>query len=232
MKRARKPVRADRLIALGAALLFVAACASSASPSYFPLEAGKVWDYRITRIVKGETQTQRLMLASLSPVEIDGERYYRRRRLDDRIELFRDTPEGLVRIDPAGRATRVLPAEQAPGTRWEEPTRVFFLEVTGAFAETFRERARQSIPLEFVVESDSDTVKVAAGTYTNCLRVKSTGSTFAGRALKEYMGISFIKVDQTEWYAPGVGLVKRVRKEHTTPAKWSNEYIEELLAVD
>ena len=34
----------------------------------------------------------------------------------------------------------------------------------------------------------------------------------------EFLGIRFIQVEQTEWYAPGVGLVKRVRTESTTPS--------------
>jgi hypothetical protein len=232
VKRWQRNVRADCRLAAAGLLLLLAACLPASTPDYFPLDAGRLWDYRITRTIKGETQVQRLMLASLPPADVDGERYYGRRRLDGLIELFQVTPEGVMRIDAAGRPVRVLPAEHGPGSRWEQPTQILFLEVTGAFSETFQERGRQSIPLEFVVETDKDTVEVAAGTFTNCLRVKSSGSIFAGRTLKEFMGISFIKVDQTEWYAPGVGLVKRVRKEHTTPAKWNNEYTEELVAVD
>ena len=226
----------NAFLKLPAALLILLPVLAGCGPApsgYFPLEEGRLWDYRITRTIRGETQEQRLILASLPPADLEGNRYYPRRRLDGRTELFQSTPEGILHVEPAsGVRTRVLPGEQQAGSKWAQSTHIYFLEVTGAFSETFRERGQQAIPLESVVESDNDTVEVGAGTFTNCLRVRSTGSVFAGGTLKEFMGISFIKVDQTEWYAPGIGLVKRVRKEHTTPAKWSNEYVEELLEVN
>ena len=75
-----------------------------------------------------------------------------------------------------------------------------------------------------------DTVSVAAGTFRHCLRVRSRGSLFAGKTLQQFMGINDIDIDQTEWYAPGVGLVKTVRREFTTPGEFKNTYTQELVS--
>jgi len=91
---------------------------------------------------------------------------------------------------------------------------------------------QQNIPLEFTVEAEDDTVTVGAGTFEHCLRVKATGSLFAGSTLQDFMGIRFIQVEQTDWYAPGVGLIRRVRNESTTPAEWNNTYTQELLGFE
>jgi hypothetical protein len=219
------------MLRLAFALLALAAGACTrSSGDYFPLDPGLSWDYRVTRAIRGEAREQRLLLGTVAPTTVDGTVYYPRRMLDGRLEFHERSQEGLLAVDPkSGRKTLVLPRELGAGAKWQGGTHIYFLEVTGVFAPTFQERAQQTIPLEFIVETDSDVVTVGAGTFENCLRIKASGSLFAGSTLKEFMGIRFIKVEQTDWYAPGVGLIRRVRNEYTTPAEWNNEYVQELL---
>jgi len=210
-------------------LLALAGCGRPGN-DYFPLDPGLNWDYRVTVAIKGEAQVQRLLLGSLPPKTVDGVAYYPRRLLDGQMEYHERTAEGVVTVDPvSGKKDLVLPPGPKTGAKWQGGTHIFFLEVTGVFAPTFEERVQTTIPLEFTVEADDDTVTVGAGTFEHCLRVKATGSIFAGSTLRDFMGIRFIQVEQTDWYAPGVGLIRRVRNESTTPAEWSNQYTQELL---
>lgn len=218
--------------AVGLLLALLAGCGGG-STDYYPLVSGMTWDYQVRRSIKGEEHLQRLVLTSLPASVIEGNEYHPQLRMDDRMDLFRRAGNGIVRINEGDAAALlVLPAELKPKATWQAPGQILFLEVTGAFHATFQERKKQMIDLEYVIEAMDDTVDVAAGSFTNCMRVKSSGSMFAGATLQEFLGIRFIQVEQTEWYAPGIGLVKRVRKESTTPAEWNNEFEQELVAVN
>ena len=53
--------------------------------------------------------------------------------------------------------------------------------------------------LSLTIESLSDEVKVPAGTFQDCVKIKQAGENDAGMSVKGY-----------EWYAPKVGVVKSV----------------------
>lgn len=212
--------------------LFAASGCGTHAPDYFPLGTKQSWEYRTTRKIKGETHEQKLIVANLPAVKKEDAVYYPRRRLDDRMEWYQRTADGTFLIDPAaGSRVRMLPANLKAGVHWNEPTRIMFLEMSGTFSATFKERAAAALSLDYVIEGMDDMVDVTAGHFVDCMRIRGTGSNFAGSLLETYLKIRFIKIEQTDWYAPGVGLVKRVRNEYTAPADFSNEYQEELEAV-
>ena len=79
------------------------------------------------------------------------------------------------------------------------------------------------------IESIDDVVKVKAGRFTNCIRINGKGSIYGGGGtLKEFMAIDNINIETVDWYAAGVGLIKRTRKEYTYPLEFENHYLEEL----
>lgn len=212
-----------------AALMLTPAVSAAAEADYFPLGESHTWKYRVTRLIKGEEHQQKIFLASLPARTLGEDTFYPVRRLDDGIVIYQKTGEGIFRLDRnSSRRARILPAAITQDAKWAEDSSIHFLEVTGTFSPTFEERVQATMKLDHVVEATDDTVETAAGRFEHCLRVKATGSMFAGITLETFMGIRFIKVERTDWYAPGVGLVKRKRSEFTTPAEWNNEYLEEL----
>ena len=52
-----------------------------------------------------------------------------------------------------------------------------------------------------------------AGRFENCMRVEISGNAFTDAG--NYVGITIVRLSETNWYAPGVGLVKSVHKEST-----------------
>lgn len=88
-----------------------------------------------------------------------------------------------------------------PGTSWQDT----------AVTQMLTSRVR--VPLTATVESASEVVTVPAGTFENCLKVVSRGS--AHRDLGSIMGRARIDLERHAWYAPGVGLVRAVFREHS-----------------
>ncbi len=67
--------------------------------------------------------------------------------------------------------------------------------------------------MEVTVASLSETVSVPAGTFGNCLKITRSGSMMKDAG--NYVGLTLVNVEETSWYAPGVGLVKLERIETT-----------------
>ena len=67
------------------------------------------------------------------------------------------------------------------------------------------------------IEAIGATVKVSAGSYSNCIKIVKQGSKTVD--IKNYKGFvvgkTVINVHEVSWYALGIGLVKFVRKEVT-----------------
>jgi hypothetical protein len=214
-----------------AAALLAAACGRPAAGDYFPLGKGAAWEYAISYKVRGERHTQRLIFSNGDPVVVNDKRYYPRIGLSGKREYFRRTDSGILHVDPvSGKQSQVLKFPLKKGQTWQADSKIKVLEVTGAFTPTFRARIINPVTLTYRIEDSDDTVSVAAGTFRHCLRIRSRGSLFAGKTLQQFMGINSIDIDQTEWYAPGVGLVKTVRQEYTAPGEFKNIYTRELVS--
>lgn len=207
----------------GAALAAASGCGGG-TDAYFPLETGWRWDYAMTRVTMDGPKTQRYYLENLPPEPIDdGAEAVPRRTFDGNLYYYRDTENGIVRVGThrAGEADRraelpgrtVLAAPFEVGRAWRETVTTSVLEKTGPPQETLY-RIQVEVPMQYTLESVDDTVEVPAGRYTGCLRIAGRGtlSTNVGN----YIGVTTITVETTDWYAPGVGLVKSVRKERTS----------------
>lgn len=219
---------AARLLLLPLTVL-LASCGGSASHSYFPLDGGAAWEYSVSYMVRGEPRTQRRIISNGPPVELQEQHYYPRLELNGHREYYQKTDAGVVHVDPvSGNKDLILPQQPTKGSQWQGQSYIRVLEVTGAFTATFKARIRQPITVTYTIEDMDDTVTVAAGTFTHCLRVHGEGHLFAGRTLQDMMGMYSINLEQTRWYAPGVGLVKSVRKEFTVPNDFRNTYTLEL----
>ena len=213
-------------------LLLPGGC-ESPGQAWFPLGEGYWWQYSAVRSVKGEPHVQKLIVANLPAVNIDGQTLFPRRRADGKIEYFEKTDTAIYRVDPEdGSRTLLIKKPIKVGSKWQASSKILFLKVTGAFEATYDRRIKEDINIDYEIESVNDVVKVAAGRFTNCMRIKGKGSIYGGGgSLKEFMNIDNINIETVDWYAPGVGLIKRTRKEYTYPLKFENNYSEELQSI-
>lgn len=234
-------------IFIGCALAFGLTGCNDGAIGYFPLEKGVTWVYRQTVITRnkgnaGGLEKSRFAAAAtnLAPRMVGDRKAVPQLYADGRALYFARVDDGIVLIgttatdeDTADRiAPRyVLKLPLAVGATWTsdgetEVMRRTFLSGYGAVSKPVDANGS----LVFTVESLDDTVRVPAGTFRHCLRVHGIGS--AKLAWGEPFGVLTINLEVTRWYASGIGLVKRVRKEDTgADGPLGAELDEELKAV-
>lgn len=168
------------------------------------------------------TTTQKYPLATLPTRTWNGLQVGGKRTVDGRQYFYHAGTDGVRRVgrklhdDEDIRAEQpslmVLPADPRVGSRWQQPAETSVLENTGPPWETLF-RITRPLTLEYRIESVTDVVRVPAGEFRDCLRVVASGELSAD--VGNYVGRTAISVEVTEWYAPGVGLVRSRRVERT-----------------
>ena len=214
-------------------LAFTASC-SGPDNSMFPLQQGIWWQYSIKRFIRGEPHVQKIVESTLPAVKIKGEKLIPKKRPDGRVEYFQRNSDGVYKVDPETGAKVVVIKEPTElGTNWSVESKILYLKVTGAFESTYNRKIKnETIPVKYEITALNETVEVAAGKFRNCIKVEGKGSIYGGGgSLKEFMAIDTINIETTEWYAPGIGLIKRQRKEYTHPLEFENNYSVELEQI-
>jgi hypothetical protein len=161
------------------------------SESYFPLKEGRRWEYNV---ISNQGETKKLLITNLAPREVQGTKVTPRKwELGGTIfiELMKQDDTGIYRYAeqkgenaPPSLITPIechLKFPITEGNSWNMATRL----------------GNSTLNLSLTIESVSDEVRVPAGTFKDCLKVKQVGENDAGTAVMGY-----------EWYAPKVGVVK------------------------
>lgn len=189
---------------------------------YFPLDPDRYWQYDVVRTTMDGANKQKYLIETRPAREWNGHPVQVRQTVDGHLFFYREHADGINRVarklraEAAAIATDptllVLPRAPVVGARWRQASHTAVLENTGPPWETLF-RITQPVDLDFTIASTSDTVRVGAGEFSDCLRVVGNGrfSTDVGN----YIGRAEISVSVTEWYAPNVGLVRSERVETT-----------------
>jgi hypothetical protein len=179
------------------------------SESYFPLKEGMRWEYNVTT---DQGETKKLLITNLAPRDMNGSKVTPRKwELGGGtfIEFMKQDDTGVYRYaeQKGGNASPnlITPMEChlkfpiAPGNSWNMATRL----------------GNITLSLNLTVESVSDEVKVPAGTFKDCVKVKQVGENDVGTSVMGY-----------EWYAPKVGVVKSMVtiKQKTKEGTQSSEH--------
>jgi hypothetical protein len=202
-------------------LALLSACAEPET-SYFPLTEGYDWRYQMTLETMGGEAQQKYIVRTLQAQAIEGKETFVKQSLTGLQILFEKNDTGTKRIGyrvPQGATYKniedeylILPAKIVVDTEWESVIATQTLSLSKPSNKSNRLNAK--IPVKNKIESLTDVVKVRAGEFSNCLRLHTKG--FAFSKLDNYIGRTLVEIEQTNWYAPGVGLVKSVLIETTT----------------
>lgn len=213
-----------------ACLISLPALFSCGQPSnpYFPLEMGLTREYSIRKTAGENTVLQKLIVSGLPSRNVNGRTVYPQQSASGTVYYYVQSPEGikLINIDSNQEIT-ILGTPLEKGTQWQQHTRVHLLDIRNETFSTNEPSVKldSDIPLAVTIENVGETTTVPAGTFPGCIKITAEGS---AQINQRALGIRTIHVIQTEWYAPGAGLIKRIRNETTEPAEYRGEYIQEL----
>jgi hypothetical protein len=223
-------------VLLGLCLL-ISGCAEQ-DTGYFPLTEGYSWRYHMQLTNMEGTEQQKYYVSSMAARLIDNEITYIQHSLTGTEVLFHQSDVGISRVGfliadgPSKKKVMdehlILPSKLEEGTEWESVAETKLLTKDGPGRGNNMQIVAK-VPLENRIESVNDVVKVPAGKFERCIRIHTKGFTFhKGGYL---IGRTLVEIEQTDWYAPGVGLVKSVLQEKTTSDALSRgELIMELEA--
>lgn len=201
-------------------MLFLCSCSEEPQGNqYFPLQKGLELTYKVTTEYPKDKQQSELTISNIGKINFDEKSYFVRRTSSgidyyhnhDETGTFREGLRTLVelkpRLDLERRYVLKLPLEV--GSSWSEITRPLLLMRVHPYKELAAPDSQ--IPMAYEIESISETITVAAGTFDNCIKVVAEGKTEVYTdPVNGYTDIPFFV---EEWYAPNVGLVKLVRSE-------------------
>jgi hypothetical protein len=214
-----------KLLSVAALVCSLASCSKVDGGNYFPLEKGMQWQYSLNYVKPDGKNNAQLEIRTLGESGFkteEGEIEGVIRRTSDGTDYFiQERDDGFYRVAkrvivetkpqadksarlilPKGRNLRV-------GYTWTLGTNPYVAHWMPPFIE-----ANASIkPFDMVYEVASldETVETPAGVFQKCIRIDGMGKmVFYADASAGYQEIL---INHSEWYAPGVGLVKLEREE-------------------
>lgn len=200
--------------------------------AHFPATPGRWWYYSTAATILEEAHVQRLFVANVAN---DGQTLIQRRQggWDHFYSLGRKGILHKSYIDRHGGRAReaealLLPATLAVGQSWTFDSQLRLIESRTFSAEDRLGGRYHPVPMTAEVKALNDTIEVPGGRFHGCIRVEAKGAALV-RADRGSVEVE-VRAAQTEWYAPGVGLVRVTRKETSeSPFLRNGEYVQELL---
>ena len=161
------------------------------SESYFPLKEGMRWEYDV---ISSQGATKKLLITNLAPREVSGVKVTPRK-----WELGGATFIEFMKLDESGvyRYAEQKGESGAPSLITPMECHLRFPIAEGSSWKMAAKVGTSTVKVSLTMESLSDEVKVPAGTYKDCIKIKQVGENEAGTSVMGY-----------EWYAPKVGVVK------------------------
>ena len=222
----------SRWVALPAALaiaMWLSACSpGNSGASYYPLDEGRNWTYRVVKKLDEATDPDVHTLSfSMKGKETLESGPAQRRHSDEGIDYYlRSDESGIYRV--ASRNTLdvnpkadnppryVLKAPYIVGTQWQALTVPYVLQRRNEVPKEVRYTTKPIMMVYAIMELNQK-VETPVGIFEGCIKVVGEAK------IRLYVDAQFnwreIPLFTSEWYCPGTGLVKMERQE-TSPSKF------------
>jgi hypothetical protein len=201
-------------------VFFLTACTEK-TQSYYPFDVGYRWEYKAILTTMDSTANQKYIFQNYPEKIINEQKVFVQKSLTGSEYIYRDDESGVYQLGfIAGHdvdQTFISDKHylfQKPlhvGKEWRDIITTRALANGGPRGVVIVE----DVPVKVVLEAVDDKVKVAAGSFKNCLRIVQSGEITIPVGKYQYIQKTKITVKNTAWYAPGVGLVKSIRIEDT-----------------
>ena len=212
---------------LSMALGVLACSQKSGTDSFFPLDEGRSWTYRVTKklVDDSEAQVEHLSFSTRGKETLDSGPAMRRHsdsgvdywlRSDD-SGVYRVASKNPLEVDPKGDIPPryVLRKPYLVGTQWEASTVAYILQRRNSVPKEIRYNSKP-LMMKYRIGALAQKIETQAGTFEGCIRVEGEAK------IKLYVDAELVwrevPIFSTEWYCPDVGLV-RVERVETSPSR-------------
>lgn len=198
-------------------LALIAGCSSQSSDSYLPLSNQTTLTYALTQIKSGNTLQQKLLTAFRGPIELQQKQVYQQFTASGPKRLIQHTDKGIIEVgiyqnskprflnDPI----LLLPEPLTENDIWQAPLTTHLLEWRKHSNDG--RNFRTTLIADFHCESIGETITTPAGTFSGLARIRATGEKVVEYGSLQKQAV--IRIEQTQWYAPGIGLIRSQRQE-------------------
>lgn len=205
---------------------FLLSSCSKDSNNYFPLEEGFRWGYKVRLETMDGVRQQKYFYLSRGKENIGEKEVYVKQSMQGNLLYYVEDETGLhhfasvdKNVSRAGELAEFNNAERSifkypleEGKQWDELSITQLLVKTGPPQKT-EFKIHAEIPVEVKIVSLNETITVPAGTFDNVMKVSTSGSQYWNAG--NYVGLTIVEIEETAWYAKGVGLVRFERIETT-----------------
>lgn len=204
-------------------MLLTLLCSCAETPDgFFPSEKGVRWQYVASMQTMNGLERQKYIFTNIGSDSFDEEGAFLQKTYSGSKYIYKEDDTGIqqlgyIRVDDENNT--VIPMKNyllkhplEPGKEWAGRLPTITLKVGGPRGVVISE----DVNVKSKIASVNDRVLVEAGTFKNCVRVESLGEAFIPEGKYSYVKATTVKLKDTRWYAPGVGLVMVKRVESTT----------------
>ena len=194
-----------------------------ATESYFPLEKGWRWVYRIDLRTMDGSSHKKYTVENLGRTALEAQAVSARRTGDGTTYYYRKDANSVFRVGEAlpDEPTRLYPTPiivlpttaTLSSASWSKSESTVALQRAGSPKADALRKITVQLQMHYVIQSVDDDVVVPAGHFEHCLRVRGTGAT--EQDIGSHAGPTTIRAVSTEWFARGVGLIRAERVETT-----------------
>lgn len=224
---------------LACVVLALSACGGR-TDGFYPLAKGWSWAYSVDiKTTKSSARKFRYVVENIGQGKLDGHDVYIQRAANGARRYYREDKSGVLWVgetmpdeaavvfSPPKIVLPSPPDKSAPP--WTNTEYTTALEGFGPPKGPLHIDISEKLNVRYVVESVDDEVVVPAGRFLHCLRIRGDGETQAD--IVKPVGRITIHAISTQWFAPGIGLVKAQRQETTSGStipggEWQMELIE------
>lgn len=213
--------------AIASALLLGGCNPRGNDKSFYPLEEGRSWTYRVTKNMDGamEADVDTVTFTMKGAQNLVGGKAERRHSSNGLDYWLRSDSSGIYRVasrnpleenaKPDDPPRFVLKQPFALGTQWQATTVAYVLQRRNMFPGEVRYN-QKPLMMNYVISALAENVETPAGKFEGCIKVIGEAK------IKLYVDANVnwqdIPLLSSEWYCPGVGLA-RVERVENSPSR-------------
>lgn len=228
-------------LAVALALLLSGCSPRGDDKSFYPLDDGRSWTYRVTKNLDDAAQADvdTVTFTMKGVQNLAGGKAERRHSSNGLDYWLKSDATGIYRVASRGPLEENAKPDDPPrfvlkqpfvlGTQWQASTVAYVLQRRNMFPGELR-YTQKPLMMVYAIATVGESVETPAGKFDGCIKV--VGEAKIKVFVDAHVNWQDIPLFSSEWYCPGVGLarVERVETSHSRLMRGGNLTLE-LVAM-